>query len=223
MINIVIVDDQTLFLESMRDMFNHSDEYTCVGIAHGEDELFPILDNHKVDVILLDVEISAEYGKDGRQIAELLKTSKKYKKIKILSMSVNTHSYIIRDLLKVIGVDGYIVKNKSGKETIFKAIQTILSGAIYTSQSLIEKTKRILKIETLTKREYEILKLIVKGKTNADIAEQLIIALKTVDNHRQNIYKKMNCTNFAGLAEQYYRYAFLQDFEYELPNFKKEV
>lgn len=221
--NIVIVDDQTLFLESMREMFNQSDEYTCVGIAHGEDELLPILTEYDVDVILLDVEISGEYGKDGREIAEMLKKSEDYRNIKILSMSVNTQSTIIRDLLQRIGVDGYLVKTNSGKETIFKAIETILSGSIYTSPSLINKTKRILQIETLTKRELEILKLIVKGKTNAEIADELYIAHKTVDNHRQNIYRKMNCKNFAELAEQYYRYAFLQDFEYELPNYKKEM
>ena len=221
--NIVIVDDQTLFLESMRELFNQSKEYVCVGIAHGEDELFPILNQYHVDVILLDVEISGEYGKDGREIAEILKKSGEYKDIKILSMSVNTQSAIIRDLLQRIGVDGYLVKTNSGKEDIFKAIETILSGSIYTSPSLINKTKRILKIETLTIREQEILKLIVKGKTNAEIAGELFVAIKTVDNHRQNIYRKMNCKNLAELAEQYYRYSFLQDFEYELPNYKKGI
>lgn len=223
MINVIIVDDQTLFLESMKDMFSLNTDYSCVGIAHGEDELFPLLHEHDVHVILLDVEISSNYGKDGIQIARMLKTTPKYSAIKVISMSVNTHSYVIRTLLEEIGVDGYIDKSHCSKATMFEAIKTVLSGSIYTSPSLIEKAKRILKIETLTKREKEILILIIQGKTNGEIADLLIISAKTVDNHRQSIYDKMKCKNIAMIAEQYYRYAFLHDNEYDLPNFKKQV
>ena len=99
MIRVVIVDDQTLFLESMKDMFSTNKEYTFVGMARGEKELFPMLEKEDVDVILMDVEIPSSLGRDGIELAQVLKSSPKYKSIKLISMSVNTQSYVIRVLL----------------------------------------------------------------------------------------------------------------------------
>lgn len=223
MVRVVLVDDQKLFLESMKDMFKTNKEYSFVGMARGEKELFPLLENEKVDVVLMDVEIPSSLGRDGIELAQVLKSSPKYKSIKLISMSVNTQSYVIRVLLQEIGVDGYIDKSTCGKETVFKAIDTVLAGAIYTSPSLKDNANRILGIEKLSDREKQVLAEIINGKTTKEIAESLYIARKTVDNHRQNIHTKMKCKNVAELAESYYRYAYLQDYEHDFPNFKRKL
>lgn len=223
MIRILLVDDQTLFLDSMKSMFQGNSDYSFVATANGEQELFERLRTERFDIILLDVEIPSSLGKDGIELARFLKNSSEYNQVKIISMSVNRHSYVLRILLQEIGVDGYIDKSNCKKETLFAAVKTVLSGSIYTSPGLKEKVNRILKMDILSDRERQVLKEIVKGRTTPEIAEALFISPKTVDNHRQSIHLKMKCKSIAHLAEVYYRYAYLHDYEYDLPNFKRKI
>jgi DNA-binding NarL/FixJ family response regulator len=115
----------------------------------------------------------------------------------------------IRDAIKA-GVNGYILK-KTGKEELQKAINKILEGKKYYSEAVIDELAATAgddlndaqpeTIEHLTAREIEILKLISKEKSTAEIAEELFISVSTVETHRANLMKKLSVKSAIGMVK----------------------
>ena len=107
------------------------------------------------------------------------------------------------------GARGYLLKEDSDVE-LFSAIEAIRKGAIYVSAiiadevsedfSYLTKGNRHLSSNLLSKRETEVLKLIAEGKSNKEIADLLYISIRTVENHRANIQKKLDLNNTAELV-----------------------
>lgn len=224
-INVAIVDDQELFLDLTKKSLESSELISVVGAFQTGNAFFSFLQNplsNNVDVILLDVEIPSSFGDDGFEIAQ--KIRKNHPNMKIISMSVNTQSYVIRKLIHEIKVDSFIDKNKSNLYDLIATIQVVMDGHFYVEKELEQKALRILDIEKLTPRERQIVEMIIKNHSTKKIASILKIGLKTADNHRQNIFLKMKCHKVSELAEKYYRYVYLQDYDTKyLPNFKKSI
>ena len=108
------------------------------------------------------------------------------------------------------GADGYCLKD-AGREGLLKAIKSIFSGEPYLSPGILEKVldgylersitlKVTSSLDSLTKRERQVLKLIGEGYKNREIAEYLGISLKTVEKHRANLMKKLDLHNAAALT-----------------------
>jgi DNA-binding NarL/FixJ family response regulator len=140
---------------------------------------------------------------DGFQLAEVIR--KDYPCVKILTVSMFTDHNHISKMLEV-GVDGYVSKNANNEELI-TAIDLILGGERYYSKEVKDilingmrdhKNKRSL-VESLSKREIEILHLVLKENNNKDIADKLFISTRTVETHKYNLLKKTNSKNIAGL------------------------
>ena len=122
-------------------------------------------------------------------------------KVKVLVLTVHNE---IEYLMKAvdIGINGYVLKDSESAE-LKKAIFTIVDGETYIQPSLIpalnakriEKNEDEEKIEELTKRELEVLKLLAIGMYNKEIAEKLNISERTVKNHVSNIFKKLEVTD----------------------------
>lgn len=224
-IQVFIVDDQPYFTEGSKSLLEQYDNIEVVGTALTSKELFEKLETVQPHIILLDIEMpSAENGMDGFQIAEILKSRAEYEDIKVIVMSVNVRSATIRRMIEMIGVEGFLNKNTSNKEEVYEAIQDVVEWNCYISPELKGRTNKILGIETLTKREKEITKLIVEGHTSKEIHEKLFISFKTVTNHRQNINEKLNVNSVSKLMRRYYQYLYLhEDGDDSLPNFKKDL
>jgi DNA-binding NarL/FixJ family response regulator len=150
----------------------------------------------KPDVLLLDINMP---NKNGLDVLQSLKVSRS--KISILVLTVhNEIEYLLRAV--EIGVDGYLLKD-SGSAELKKAIMSVYNGEIYIQPSLIpmlnskmiEKNKDEDKIDDLTRRELEVLKLLAVGMYNKEIAETLNISERTVKNHVSNIFKKLEVTD----------------------------
>jgi len=97
---------------------------------------------------------------------------------------------------------------KAGREELEKAIHTIAAGQLHFGQEVMktllqsnENDGQAERIKHLTKRELEIVKLIVQEYSSAEIAEQLFISLGTVETHRHNIFKKLNVKNSIGVVK----------------------
>jgi DNA-binding NarL/FixJ family response regulator/transposase len=148
------------------------------------------------DVLLLDINMPR---KNGLEVLQTLKSSKS--KVKVLVLTVHNE---VEYLMKAvdIGVDGYILKDSESAE-LKKAIFSIVEGENYIQPSLIpslnskmiEKNRDEGKIESLTKRELEVLKLLAVGMYNKEVAEKLNISERTVKNHVSNIFKKIEVTD----------------------------
>ena len=195
-IKIMIADDHSMIREGLKSLLELEGDIQ-VG-AEAEDGV-DCLEKLKIctpDVLLLDINMPR---KNGLEVLQTLKSSKS--KVKVLVLTVHNE---VEYLMKAvdIGVDGYILKDSESAE-LKKAIFSIVEGENYIQPSLIpslnskmiEKNRDEGKIESLTKRELEVLKLLAVGMYNKEVAEKLNISERTVKNHVSNIFKKIEVTD----------------------------
>lgn len=195
-VKIMITDDHSMIREGLKNLLELDGDIQVIAEAvDGED----CLDKLKIftpDVLLLDINMPK---KNGLEVLQTLKDRRS--KLKVLILTVHNE---IEYLLKAveIGVNGYILKDSESSE-LKKAIFSIMNEEDYIQPSLIpllnskmiEKNKDEGKINTLTRRELQVLKLLAIGMYNKEIAEKLEISERTVKNHVSNIFKKLEVTD----------------------------
>lgn len=155
----------------------------------------------KPQVVLSDIQMPEMNG------IELAKNIKRVlPDTKIIALSMFGDAGHINDMISA-GASGYLLKN-SDKQDVFNAINTVVSGKEYFSQTVKEELERAEKaIEegpdkpNITAREKEIIQLIAKECSNAQIAEKLFISERTVETHRKNIFRKTNTKSVVGLLK----------------------
>ena len=195
-INIMIVDDHKLMREGIRQLLELDGDITVIGEAKDGLECMDLLCEKQPDVLLLDINMPNMNGIDT-----LKKIKKKKYTFKVLMLTVHNE---VEYLLKAvdIGVDGYILKDSDSQE-LKDAIVNVYNGENFIQPCLIPllNSKMIsrdsdkLKIESLTKRELEILLLLSQGMFNKQIAEICDIRERTVKNHISNIFKKIDVSD----------------------------
>jgi DNA-binding NarL/FixJ family response regulator len=199
MINVSIVDDQVIILNGLQKILADAKHINVTSVFNNGDELLESLEKSRPDVLLLDIQMP---GKSGVELAGII--SKKYPVIKMIAL---TNVDVLTQMKQMLqkGCLGYLLKDVS-PEILIKAIETVYEG----EQFLHEEFKiQLLKSLTgspdskqlVTRREKEILKLIVEEHTNQDIAGKLFLSLRTVENHRNNLLQKLNVKNTAGLVK----------------------
>jgi Response regulator containing a CheY-like receiver domain and an HTH DNA-binding domain len=140
---------------------------------------------------------------DGIAVTKIL--SQEYPTIFILAVSMYDQRADVMEMVQA-GARGYVTKDVEKKELI-TAIHTLMKGELYFSKKLPFDIKDWLEAESdtneknLTKREKEILQLLVKGRTSLEMADQLKISRYTIDTHRKNIHKKLGIKTNTGLVK----------------------
>ncbi len=196
MTSLYIVDDHSVVIEGILSLLQNSSEIVVVGFANTAAVCLNFVKNNSVDVILMDINLP---DINGVELCKQIKSEQP--EIKILALSTfNQISYINKMMAN--GASGYLLKNIT-KNELTTAINTVLEGKTFHSSEVVETikiagTKGILPI--LTKRENDILKLVVEGHTNPQIAEKLFISQDTVDSHRKNLHTKLGVNNTALLV-----------------------
>ena len=195
-IKIMIADDHSMIREGLKSLLELEGDIQVVAEAEDGVDCLEKLKICTPDVLLLDINMPR---KNGLEVLQTLKSSKS--KVKVLVLTVHNE---VEYLMKAvdIGVDGYILKDSESAE-LKKAIFSIVEGENYIQPSLIpslnskmiEKNMDEGKIESLTKRELEVLKLLAVGMYNKEVAEKLNISERTVKNHVSNIFKKIEVTD----------------------------
>jgi DNA-binding NarL/FixJ family response regulator len=201
MIQILLVDDQSLFVESLKaSLQTYVDDITVVGIAKNGVEAVRMAAELEPEIILMDVHMPEMNG-----VEATIKIRAANEKIKIIMLSTYDEDEYVRDALRH-GAVGYLLKDISPTELI-AAIRALQSGIVQispqiasklinqmydsTSPKYEESRKRFEWFETLTGREKEIFGLIATGYDNKQIAEKLALAEQTVRNNISNIYSKL--------------------------------
>lgn len=195
-IRVVLADDHILIREGIRQLLEFDGSISIVGEANDGDECIEKLLKVKPDVLLLDVNMPK---KNGIEVLEEIKRRNIDVKVLILTVH-NETEYLLKAV--DIGVDGYILKDSESSE-LKKAIQTVLTGEQYIQPSLIPALNNRLisrdedkdKIDSLTKRELEVLIQVANGMFNKEIANSLNISERTVKNHISNIFKKIDVSD----------------------------
>ena len=195
-IKIMITDDHSMIREGLKNLLEFDGDIEVIAEAvDGEDCLDKLL-TVTPDVLLLDINMPKMNG------LEVLKKLKERKsKVKVLVLTVHNETEYLMKAVE-IGINGYVLKDSESAE-LKKAIYAINDGENYIQPSLIpslnskmiEKNEDEIKIESLTKRELQVLKELAIGKFNRDIAKEMEISERTVKNHISSIFKKLDVTD----------------------------
>ena len=196
-IRIMITDDHSMIREGLKNLLELEGDIEVIAEAeNGEECLEKLASGIKPDVLLLDINMPKMNG------LEVLKNLKDRKsKVKVLVLTVHNETEYLMKAVD-IGINGYVLKDSESSE-LKKAITAIADGENYIQPSLIpalnskmiEKNEDELKIDSLTKRELQVLKEVAVGKFNRDIAKEMEISERTVKNHISSIFKKLDVTD----------------------------
>lgn len=195
---VFIVDDHQMIIEGLKSLLQNEVEIELVGSATSAERCLQFLTMSTCDIILMDINLPDTNGIDLCKIITI-----KYPKIKIIALSTHNEGSYVRKMLDA-GAQGYLLKN-ADKFEILKAIKTVVKGTNYLTieaEKALKYEKELQnKLPKLTKREKEVLLLVVDGLTNHQIAEKLFISIDTVDSHRKNLHTKLNVNNTAMLIK----------------------
>lgn len=195
-VKVILADDHVMMREGIRQLLEFDGSIEVIDEANNGEECLEKIENNLPEVLLLDINMPKKNG------IEVLEEIKKRKiKVKVLMLTVHDE---VEYLLKAvdIGADGYILKDSESAE-LKRAINTVVSGENYIQPKLIPALNNRLvardvdkdKIESLTKRELEVLIQVANGMFNKEIATSLNISERTVKNHLSNIFKKIDVSD----------------------------
>jgi len=188
----MLVDDHVLFREGIKQLLEIDGTIEVVAEAGDGVECLELLEKVNPQLILLDINMPKKNG-----IEVLSEIRKRNILIKVLILTVHKEiEYVLRAV--DIGVDGYILKDSDSSE-LKKAIYTVVDNESYIQPTLIPILNNRLfsrdvdkiKINSLTRREIEVLIQVSYGMFNKEIANVLNISERTVKNHISNIFKKI--------------------------------
>jgi len=217
MVKIVLIDDHFMVRDGIRAILEEESVYEVVGEAANAEEGLSVINTLQPDIAICDIRMPEV---SGITMVEKMQAMGLPTKVIMLSMH-DSDEYILQSISA--GADGYLLKGAS-KEEFLKALTVVSNGEKYFSgdvssilvkkiqskASMIKESNTINTVNEptkqddfggnqnpfeLTKRERQILKLAVSGKTNKDIAEDLNISKRTIEVHRFNLMKKMEVKN----------------------------
>lgn len=192
----MIADDHVLVREGLKQLLELETDIDVIAQAGDGKEAVEQALEYTPDVVLLDINMPRMNG------IEVLRRFKDLGvKSKVIMLTIHEDKEYLFETMK-IGANGYVLKD-SDSDSLIKAIKGVNNGETYIQPSISsllvedmdrkdnESNKELLKIKSLTKREYEVLTLIAEGLSNRSIADKLYISEKTVKNHVSSILKKL--------------------------------
>lgn len=190
--DIVIIDDHNIIIEGIEMMLSLEKNINILKTYNDGNQFLDDLRNKvlKPEIILIDLMMPTI---NGFECSKILR--QEFPDIKIIVLSMNCDDKVVYDLIKKIGISGYLSKKINRKELV-SALEDVRLGYIHLSDEAELAINRFEKklIEypeiKLSSREKEIVSLMIKGLLNREIADQLFISESTVETHRKNIYRK---------------------------------
>ncbi len=191
-IKIILADDHTMVREGLKQLLELDGQFEVVAQAKDGIECLDVIRTVQADVLLLDINMP---NMNGLEVLKKLKDDKEIIKVIVLTIH-NEVEYLIKAI--DIGINGYVLKD-SGYDELKNAITAVNQGETYIQPELspmlnarlLDRDSDKEKIEELTKREVEVLKLVAMGMFNKEIGEKLDISERTVKNHVSSIFKKI--------------------------------
>jgi len=193
-IKIVIADDHDVIREGIKSILAAHSEYEVVAEAKDGEEAKELTRKFKPKIILLDITMPKISGLD---IIEQIRYISSSTRIVIISVH-KMGAYVLRALR--LGINGYINKDNVANELI-PALRRIMQGGVYIGAEISEylaqtvgqvKSPASLGTQILTEREQDVLRLVAEGKTAKQIAQDLFLSRRTVENYKNSILKKLN-------------------------------
>lgn len=210
-IRLLLVDDHRLFRDGLRAIFAAHNDLAVVGEASDYRTALEVLEHTECDLAVIDITLPGSNG-----IALLREMRRRRMRPAALVLTMHQQGDMVSDAFAA-GAVGYALKHQSESE-LLEAIRTAARRERYLAPQLspqllpggdghAPQTAGVLNL--LSSREREIFDLIVRGHSNADIAGQLFISVKTVETHRTRIMRKLDVHNVGELIRLAARHGFL--------------
>jgi DNA-binding NarL/FixJ family response regulator len=201
---ILLVDDHPIVREGLTEMINHEDDLAVCGTAEEMNQALDQIEKLKPDLVVLDISLR---GSNGIEVLKNIKV--RHPKLCVLVLSMHDETlYALRALRA--GAGGYIMKQEPA-ERVLNAVRQVLNGEISLSENMEKKMMKQLvggraartgsPLEDLSDRELEVFRLIGKGYSTRQIAEELHLSIKTIESHRAHIKEKLNLKNAMELVQ----------------------
>lgn len=203
-LKVLLVEDHTIVREGLRRVLEEQGLEVAGEAADGREAVI-IAGGIAPDIVIMDITMPSLGG---------IETTRRIRKacpgIKVIMLTIHDEETFVYKSFDA-GADGYMVK-ENAVEDLLDAIDTVMRGEVYLSPNFSPKVleayrklsksgrKKVDDFSRLTNREREILQLIAEGHTSKEIAVMLFISVKTVENHRANIMKKLDIHETAGLV-----------------------
>lgn len=201
MIKLMIVDDHTIMREGLKRLFELDKDLLIVAEAESGLQTLERLQVTQVDLLLLDLSMPGLSGE-----ALISRINHHFPQLPILVLSMHHDPHLATRIMRA-GAAGYLTKTQS-PEALIAAVKKVSSGARYIDPDLLEqialcglKTHTRCGLESLTNREFQIMRLLTDGLSVNQIAEQLMISNKTVSTHKINLMEKMGFSSNADLIK----------------------
>lgn len=201
---IVLADDHLIVRQGLRRMIEEAGDLAVVGEAGDGLELLRIVRNVAPNMVVLDIAMPNLRGIEATRELKKIRPD-----VKVLILTMYKDKELLHHAISA-GADGYMLKEDSDTELIL-AIHKVRRGRFYASHLLsrelpdgwVEKSRKDRKapFDRLTTREREVLKLVAEGRSNKEIAALLYISVRTVENHRASIMKKLGLKATADLVK----------------------
>jgi DNA-binding NarL/FixJ family response regulator len=201
-IRIMIADDHAIVRDGLKMILESENEMAVVAMATDGRNAIALAMEHNPDLIVMDI---AMPGLNGIEATEMIRESLPEVGILMLSMH-QTREYVYRAIQA--GALGYLLKESAGGELV-AAVRAVMKGHRFFGKGVEEplgmrgQRSDLLKspIESLSRREREILQLVTEGKTSADIAATLSLSPKSVETYRSRLMQKLGVANIPALVK----------------------
>jgi len=196
---VIIVDDHIIFRKGLLTILNEIDNIKVVGEASNGNELLNLLKKQATDIIFMDIKMPIMGGIEATK-----KVLAKYPDIKIIALTMFEEISYFNEMIEA-GASGFLLK-KTSTEELQKAIELVLIDESYFSEEFMSSVNKYIKPKqkntniNLTDREIEVLELICKGFSNAEISKFLGLSPRTVDGHRARLLEKTGAKNAPNLV-----------------------
>jgi two-component system invasion response regulator UvrY len=196
---VLIADDHPIFRAGLKETLAKQSDVDFVGEADNGNKALELARKQRWDVVVLDITMP---GKGGLEVLQELRRERP--KLPVLVLSAHPEDQLAFRLLRA-GAAGYLTKDKA-PEVLLTALRKVVQGGKYVSESLAEKAILVLASETtrplhetLSDREYQVMRMIAAGKAIKEIAKELFLSVRTVSTYRARVLEKMNMKTNAEL------------------------
>jgi DNA-binding NarL/FixJ family response regulator len=215
-IRVVLADDHVFVRDGIKSLLENEANIEVAGEAIDGADALEVVAETKPDLLIVDIRMP---NLTGIEVVEKLRSENNSVKIIMLSMH-ESEEYVLKSIKA--GADGYLLKGSS-KEEFLKALHTVAAGGKYFSGDIssilisqltnpsnsLEPKQNLAEEMMITKREKEILSLLLSGKGNKEIAEALDISKRTAEVHRFNLMKKLKVKNLMELSNKATEYSLI--------------
>jgi two-component system nitrate/nitrite response regulator NarL len=190
MTRVLLIDDHTLFLDGLELLLKRTGKFEVAGKISEPLQAIDFLTATPVDLVLADIQMP---GIDGLDLLKRIQS--RFPQIKVVMISMHEEHEFVQEIM-TSGGSGFLPKSMDSTKMVDE-LDRICQGGTYFPRG----TKKAAPSAHFSDRELEILRLLAKGKSSYEIADELFITLNTVKTHRRNMLRKLNASNTSQLLK----------------------